>query len=111
MPLYQVYTSQCWWVCICTWADFPWVWSKVSFCLGSGTSAHFEDELFSKRALLLKKYVKDDRKLQLRVLYALQIAVAQLQHPTGEPITIIIIIEGFFEGSHDLPRKATFKEL
>ena len=37
-----------------------------------------------KRALLIKKYVDSDRDLQLRVLYALQIAVAQLQHPTGE---------------------------
>ena len=52
--------------------------------VGSGSSAQFKEESFSKRVLSIKKYVKMDKELQLRVLYALQIAVAKLQHPPGE---------------------------
>ena len=60
--------------------------------IGSGANAQFEDELFCKRAFLIKKYVGNDRDLQLRVLYTLQIAVAQLQHPTGEQCINIIML-------------------
>ena len=58
----------------------------------SGDSARFESETFSKRAQLIKKYVENDADLQLRVLYALQIAVTQLRHPPGE-LSLCIIIQ------------------
>ena len=51
---------------------------------GEGSSAQFREESFKKRAISIKKYVDENKDLQLRVLYALQIAVAHLQHPPGE---------------------------
>ena len=48
---------------------------------GSGQSAIFQDERFNKRMIVLKKYVNMNKDLQLEVLYALQIAVAKLEHP------------------------------
>ena len=52
--------------------------------IGSGASARIVEELFCKRVVLIKKYVGSDRDLQLRVLYALQVVLAKLQHPPGE---------------------------
>lgn len=50
---------------------------------GSGSNAHFREEDFSKRAVSINKYVVENKELQLRVLYALQISVAKLKHPPG----------------------------
>ena len=77
---------------VCMWLVLTECGDKVVVCvlyevcaaIGSGSSAVFGEENFAKRALSIKKYVDEDKDLQLRVLYALQIAVAKLQHPPGE---------------------------
>ena len=76
--------------------------------IGSGASARIVEELFCKRVVLIKKYVGSDRDLQLRVLYALQVVLAKLQHPPGElhlHYTVVVmyvkymyIIVGSFKG-------------
>ena len=43
-----------------------------------------QEDHFSKRAVMIKKYVGEDEDLQLRVLQAVQAAVAKVKHPPGE---------------------------
>ena len=51
---------------------------------GSGARAHFQEEIFSLRVVCVRKYVDGDEDLQMRVLYALQLAVDKLEHPPGQ---------------------------
>ena len=68
----------------------------IKWFLGSGTRALFWEENFASRALSIKKYVDEDKDLQLGVLYALQIAVAKLQHPPGELDTGVTTVISVF---------------
>lgn len=65
----------------------------TNYCYHStdfGSNARFEEDTFLKRAQLIKKYVGKDRELQLSVLYALQRAVTELQHPPGKHQNVIL---------------------
>ncbi len=67
-----VYVCVC--VCVCV----------TVLIAGSGTSAIFNEDLFMKRATVLKKYADEKRELQLQILYALQVAITKLEHPPSE---------------------------
>ena len=67
-------------VCVCVCGNPP----PPSLSLGSGSSAIYNSELFTTRAIILKKYVDEDTSLQVQVLYALQVAVTKLEHPPSE---------------------------
>jgi len=62
--------------------------------IGQGTTAIFNHDFFIKRAIVLKKYVDVDQELQLEILYGLQVAITNLDHPpskshpyTHDPVT------------------------
>eukprot|EP00731_Ephydatia_muelleri_P015324 Em0008g1044a len=48
---------------------------------GKGSNAHYAEEMFHRRLVILRKYVNSDENLELEVLLALQAAVAKLDHP------------------------------
>ncbi len=59
---------------------------------GSGTSVIYNEDMFVKRATVLKKYVDEDRELQVQILYALQVVVTKLEHPPSKPSTNTFVI-------------------
>ena len=54
--------------------------------VGKGSNAHYEENLFTQRLVILMKYVNSDENLELEVLLALQAAVAKMDHPPSEPL-------------------------
>ncbi len=52
--------------------------------VGSGNSTIYNEAMFVKRATVLKKYVDEDRDLQVQILYALQVSITKLEHPPSE---------------------------
>ena len=54
------------------------------YIAGSGESTRFHKQGFSQRVVCLKQYVDDNEGLQMRVLYALQVAVNKQKCPPGQ---------------------------
>ena len=57
---------------------------RLSLPAGSGTTAVFNYGCFKRRLVVLKKYVDENQDLQVEVLYALQLAIANLEHPPSK---------------------------
>ena len=55
---------------------------------GKGSNAHYAEEMFPRRLVILTKHVNSDENLELVVLLALQAAVAKLDHPPSEPLRV-----------------------
>ena len=47
--------------------------------------------MFVKRATVLRKYVDEDRELQVQILYALQVVVTKLEHPPSKQLCFVRI--------------------
>ena len=58
---------------------------------GKGSNAHYAEEMFHQRLVILRKYVNSDENLELEVLLALEMAVAKLDHPPSESLRVIMM--------------------
>ena len=58
---------------------------------GKGSNAHYTEEMFHQRLVILRKCVNSDENLELEVLLALEMAVAKLDDPPIEPLRVIMM--------------------